>query len=81
MIANRNPMLAMMLNQSGSGSGLSSQQPQTMFQRMIDQQILKDNQFSMRYPLMDWETLESDPTKLVGNGKSFFSSSSSSGGR
>ena len=41
-------------------------------------QMNSDNDFSVRYPMMNYKDLEDDPAKLVGNGKSFFSSSSSS---
>ncbi len=48
-----------------------------MFQNLIERQFLEDNQFSIKYPLISHQQLERDPTRLVGNGKSFFASSSS----
>ena len=48
-----------------------------VFQPFIERQILGDNQFSIKYPLITDTQLERDPTKLVGNGQSFFASSSS----
>jgi hypothetical protein len=48
-----------------------------MFAFMINQQVLDDYRFSMRYPLISASELERDPTPLVGNGSSFFASSSS----
>ena len=55
--------------------------PNQMFQHMIDRQIQRDNQFSVDRPLLNYRQLENDPTPLVGNGKTFFSSSSSGFGR
>ncbi len=47
-----------------------------VFQGFIKKQILEDNQFSINHPLITQSELEQDPTKLVGNSKTFFSSSS-----
>ncbi len=47
------------------------------FAAMIRGQFLSDNKFSIQHPMMDWKSLERDPTSLVGNGNSFFASSSS----
>ena len=47
------------------------------FAPFVRQQVLDDNRFSVRYPMMKWQTLQNDPTNLVGNGTSFFASSSS----
>ena len=52
-------------------------EPGQIFEAMIRRQFLKDQQFAIEHPLMSWEQLERDPTPLVGNGQSFFSSSSS----
>ena len=82
----RNPFsqMAMMGMPGSNGSGTKSMNgpgktvdPQQMFGSFVKRQFLEDNQFSMRNPMMNWQQLEADPTKLVGNGKSFFSSSSS----
>jgi hypothetical protein len=64
---NRPPASLSVGNQSGG-----------IFDAMIRGQILKDHQFCMNHPLMASEDFEQDPTPLVGNGKSFFSSQSSS---
>ncbi len=48
-----------------------------VFDAMIRRQFLQDQQFAIEHPLMSWKQLERDPTLLVGNGQSFFSSSSS----
>lgn len=61
-------------NASRSGGN----QAGSVFDTMIRGQVLKDSQFCMNHPLMSGEDFERDPTPLVGNGKSFFSSSSSS---
>lgn len=60
---------------------LGSPKPRNVFDSMIRQQVLQDQKFSMQYPLMSWEQFERDPATLVGNGRSFFSSSSSGGQR
>ena len=86
-IKSRNPMAQMMAGIQLPGIGdfafnLNQRQPQNKrpgqgaFASMINQQYLTDNQFSIRNPMMSWRQLERDPTPLVGNGKSFFSSSS-----
>lgn len=54
-----------------------SNRPGNFMDLMIRQQILQDQKFSIQYPLMSWEQFERDPKTLVGNGQSFFSSSSS----
>lgn len=62
----------------GGSSSRNSLQGINVFQQFIDRQLLEDNQFSIKYPLMSYRQLERDPTRLVGNGQSFFASSSSS---
>lgn len=61
---------------SNSSSGRSS--GSNPFESMIRSQFLSDNKFPIKNPLMSFETLEADPTPLVGNGQSFFGSSSNS---
>ena len=51
-----------------------------MFSAMVRREFLKDQQFSMKHPLLSLNQLEADPGELVGRGKSFFSSSSNSSG-
>lgn len=58
---------------AGPGAGL--------FQSMINRQFQGDQQFSMDHPLITYQRLEQDPTTLVGNGNSFFASSSSGNSR
>lgn len=48
----------------------------SVFEGFNRQQILEDNQFSINHPLITRFELEQDPTKLVGNAKTFFFSSS-----
>ncbi len=55
----------------------SSLPQNTVFGGFIKRQILEDNQFMVNSPLIDYRKFESDPGQLVGNGKSFFASSSS----
>ena len=75
MLANSgNPNLEKMLNRGGSGS---RNNPNNLFQQFTNQQFDSDNQFSINHPLMNYRDLEQDPTRLVGSGKTFFSSSSS----
>ena len=50
---------------------------ENVFSGFIKRQILEDSQFMVNSPLMDYRKFESDPGQLVGNGKSFFASSSS----
>ncbi|MEZ6096212.1 MAG: hypothetical protein R3C03_18635 [Pirellulaceae bacterium] len=57
-------------------SGSNNRSP---FDFMIRQQFMSDNQFPISRPLMSAADLERDPTPLVGNGSSFFASSSSGG--
>ena len=64
------------LNGSSSKS-VGDKVPRDVFGGFIKRQFLADNQFPIQYPLLGWDQLEEDPAKLVGNGKSFFSSSSS----
>lgn len=59
-------------NQSGS-----SMPGANIFQPFIERQFLEDNQFSIKHPMISHKQLERDPTQLVGNGQSFFASSSS----
>ncbi len=64
---------------NGSGSrGSGGFDP---FAGFVRAQMLSDNKFPIRNPLMDWRSLESNPATLVGSGKSFFASSSSGGNR
>ena len=63
---------------SGSGSRNMRNGRPDPFAAFSKRQFLTDNKFSIQYPLLNIEDFESDPTKLVGNGKSFFASSSSS---
>ena len=58
----------------GSGSRF---QGENIFLPFIQNQVVRDQKFSQRFPLMTYQQLEQDPTQLVGNGRSFFSSSSS----
>ncbi len=62
-------------NGSRLGGMNSMGNPLAAFSRM---QILDDNKFSIQNPMIEYESLERDPAKLVGHGKSFFASSSSS---
>jgi hypothetical protein len=55
--------------------------PGQMFQQFVQRQFREDQQFSIDRPLMSYHRLEQDPTPLVGNGKSFFASSSSGSNR
>ena len=77
LIDSPNPMMAMMQGMQ-NGSGLRG--PDGVFGPMIRGQMLQDGQFAMRRPLMTHQQLQRDPTPLVGNGKSFFASSSDGGG-
>lgn len=85
-IDDQSPLAAMRMMSSQMGqsmiSGMSSgnmrnrrPDPFAAFSKM---QFFTDNKFSIQNPLLNIEDFESDPTKLVGNGKSFFASSSSS---
>jgi len=75
LIESANPMMAMMQGmQNGMGN---SQNP---FGSFIRNQMLQDGQFSIRHPLITADQIQRDPTPLVGNGKSFFASSSNGGG-
>ncbi len=84
-IANPNPLLRMMgriptFANGNLATNKTVNQPAAanqVFDAMVRQQFLKDQQFSILHPLMSWEQLQRDPTPLVGNGRSFFSSSSS----
>jgi hypothetical protein len=75
------PDMSAMMNQANQMMSGRSQPANTaangVFDSMIRGQVLSDHQFCMRYPLMSSEDFERDPTPLVGNGKSFFMSSSS----
>ncbi len=75
------PDMQAMMNQAGQMTRgnlqLVAGQGGSVFDSMIRRQVLTDHQFCMQHPLMASETFERDPTPLVGNGKSFFSSSSS----
>lgn len=85
-IRSRNPMEAMMagmampamgsLTPTRSGTGIPGNM-NDVFSGLIRNQFLGDNRFSMDYPLMSRRALQADPTRLVGNGQSFFSSSAS----
>ena len=74
-----------MANNLGSGSRVPMGGRQSgnlvpggdVFQPFIERQIIGDHQFSIKYPLITGAQLEQDPAKLVGNGQSFFASSSS----
>jgi len=74
------PGMEAIMNQAGqmarSGSQPVAGQSGSVFDSMIRGQVLTDHQFCMRYPLTSSEEFERDPTPLVGNGKSFFMSSS-----
>jgi hypothetical protein len=86
-IDNRNPMMAMMMFSPPNNPSFTFDTPeglhsnfgggQSVFEGFIRKQFLEDNQFPIRQPLMSWQNLQNDPAKLVGNGKSFFASSSS----
>ena len=84
-IAQTNPLAQVMGQMPNFASGhlatgkplQSSPRPGQIFETMIRRQFLEDQQFAIEHPLMSWEQLERDPTPLVGNGQSFFSSSSS----
>ena len=62
-------------NGSGFRGANTFGNPLAAFSRM---QILDDNKFSIQNPMIEYEWLQRDPGKLVGRGKSFFASSSSS---
>ena len=53
--------------------------PGGAFDFLVQGQILSDNQFPIRYPMINQEELQRNPALLVGNGKSFFASSGSGG--
>ena len=85
-IDDQSPMALMRMMSSQMGPSMASgsrsrnmrngrPDPLAAFSKM---QFLTDNKFSIQHPLLNIEEFESDPTKLVGNGKSFFASSSSS---
>lgn len=63
------------LQGSGNRNATERSDPFAAFSKL---QFLTDNQFSIANPLLHFEEFQQDPAKLVGNGKSFFSSSSSS---
>lgn len=65
---------------NGTMSG-GSIDPSRMFQEFAHQQIRQDQQFSINHPLITCQQLERNPEMLVGNGKSFFASSSSGNNR
>jgi hypothetical protein len=65
------------LQPNGSEAMINNNIGTDMFALMISQQVLDDHRFSMHYPLISASELERDPTRLVGNGSSFFASSSS----
>jgi hypothetical protein len=64
-------------NSGMAGRGSSQRKHHDPFAAFSKMQFLTDNQFSMAHPLLTFEELQQDPSLLVGNGKSFFSSSSS----
>ena len=70
-------------NRNGSGNlnDNGSRNAMDVFQSIANRQFLNDNRFSMDYPLLSQREFERDPTKLVGNEKSFFASSSSGSSR
>jgi len=72
----RSPMAAMRM--MASQMNQSQDRRSDPFAAFSKRQFLTDNKFSMKHPMMNIEEFQSDPTSLVGNGKSFFSSSSSS---
>lgn len=83
MIAQQFERPSMPQRSSGFANGSSSRNfgssdiannPFAGFSKM---QFLEDNKFSIQHPLLTADALERDPTLLVGNGKSFFSSSAS----
>ncbi|MCH2184130.1 MAG: hypothetical protein MK108_19195, partial [Mariniblastus sp.] len=84
-IANSNPLTQVMGQMSNFANGnLATGRPiqsptgaGQIFAAMIRRQFLQDQLFTIEHPLMSWQQLERDPTSLVGNGQSFFSSSSS----
>ncbi len=51
------------------------------FQAFSRGQFLEDQKFAMKYPLLEYDRFEASPEMLVGNGKSFFASSSSGSNR
>ena len=61
-------------NRSNSRNGIPGTE---MFQQMIARQFRDDQQFSIDHPLLTFQQLERNPAQLVGNGTSFFASSSS----
>ena len=63
-----------LLRQLPTSSEISANGPFGMFVRG---QISTDHKFCIDYPLQNHESFDRDPTPLVGNGKSFFMSSSS----
>ncbi len=64
---------------NGSGSRETGQSS-TPFSGFTRRAFLTDNKFSMNYPLISRSEFEQDPGLMVGNGTSFFSSSSNSSG-
>ena len=48
-----------------------------LFSQMIQMETRRDQQFLIDHPLVPYQQFERDPTRLVGNGNSFFASSSS----
>ncbi len=79
--ANDVELMRAMMQDGGMMQSAGGRRPgngSSMFDSMIRQQFLKDQRFSIRYPLMSLRQLESDPGDLVGRGQTFFSSSSNS---
>jgi len=66
------------IRQVANGMRTSPGSSDDMFQRFSQRQILDDHQFSIKHPRMSYQQLESNPATLVGNGKTFFCSQSSS---
>ncbi len=63
-------------NRNGSRTRLGQLPGQNMLQRFTQLGVDADQQFSIEYPLLGYKELENDPAQLVGNGSSFFGSSS-----
>ena len=64
--------------QTGPGNFHGNDAVADVLGRFTRDQFIRDNRFSVDYPLITFNQLEQDPTKLVGRENSFFSSSSNS---
>ena len=71
-------LMDMIRNNQFAGSNPAMNSPNGVFSGFIKTQFLSDNKFCIEHPLLPAESLERNPALLVGNGKSFFGSSSSS---